>query len=98
MKKLVKLKRSKCVKLKCCTFTPNDTFRAIDLVWNWAHTKKDKKISDSGAFRTHESRPPKKITVAPPTELYDQMGAGRGKLRWKLAANEHVSEGVTNEV
>ena len=36
------------------------------------------KISDLGGVRTHDLR---KITVALPTELQGQIGAGRGKIK-----------------
>ena len=39
-----------------------------------------KKISDPGGVPTHDLRN-RSPTVAPPTELQGQMGAGRGKLR-----------------
>ena len=39
---------------------------------------------------------PEQITVALPTGLQGQIGAGRGQLRWYFAVNEPVSEAATS--
>ena len=42
--------------LKYCINIPNDTFWAIALEGKWAHTEKEKKISDPGGISTHDLR------------------------------------------
>ena len=73
----------------------NNTFWAIALARKWVHTEKEKNL---WPWRGSNPRSPEQITVALPSELQGQMGAGRGKLKWYFAANEHESEGVTSKI